>query len=140
MDINECRFVEVNPCERFVPSGIEIIAGAKYQFKAEGKWKDSMIVCGPKGWPSFLLAAWNRLPGQRIFALCASVGNEEKDLSKQAFYVGEEHIWTAPSEFIEVSNRQLYFFANDWPSKYGNNEALPPEKGGPLRVTIMRLS
>jgi hypothetical protein len=140
MNVNESRSVEVDPREKFFPSGIEIMPGAKYQFKAEGKWKDYMIVCGPKGWPSSLLAAWNRLPGQRIFALCASIGNEEKNLSKQAFYVGEDRIWSAPHESIGLSNRQLYFFANDWPSKYKNNEVLPPEKGGPLRVTITRLS
>jgi hypothetical protein len=139
MNVNESRSIEVNPRDEFAPSGIEITPGAKYQFKAEGKWKDSLIECGPKGWPSFFLASWNRLPGKRIFALCASVGNDEKNLSKKAFYVGEGCVWTAPPDSIGLFNRQLYFFANDWPGKYCNNETLPPEKGGPLRVTITRL-
>ena len=34
--------------------------------------------------------------------------------------------------------RELYLFANDWPNRYGNNVALPPQEGGPLRAMLTR--
>jgi hypothetical protein len=127
--------LEVDPRELFCPSGIEIVPGARYRFEAQGKWKDGWIVCGPEGWPGLLLEAWNRLPWRRVFLLCASVG---KDL-RHAFPVGQGCEWTAPAEAADWESRQLYFFANDWPHMYGNNHALPPQQGGPLRVTVTRL-
>jgi hypothetical protein len=57
----------------------------------------------------------------------------------KAFPVGGGCEWTAPAEAAHWSDRQLYFFANDWPDRYDNNQPLPPSQGGPLRVTVTRL-
>lgn len=128
--------IEVDPRNLYHPSDIEITPGARYRFAASGKWKDSWITCGPEGWWGWLLQKRNRLPGRRVFLLCGVVGKDEK----RAFPIGSACEWSAPPEIAEWSDRQLYFFANDWPGKYGNNHPLGPEKGGPLRVVVTRLS
>jgi hypothetical protein len=132
----ETHTVDLDPRSPFHPSGIEISPGARYQFRATGKWKDGWIICGPQGWQGLILNAGNRLPWRRFFLLCGAVG---QDLG-QAFSIGAELDWSAPSAIADLPDRQLYFFANDWPSRYRNNESLPPEQGGPLRVTVTRLS
>jgi hypothetical protein len=136
LNINEIISpIVVDPHDRFSPSGIEITPGAQYQFQAEGKWKDAWIVCEAEGWTS-VLAGLNRLPGQPIFSLCGAVG---KNLD-HAFHIGKGRDWGLSSEFVGLPDRQLYFFANDWPWMYWNNASLSVEAGGPLRVTIKRLS
>lgn len=128
--------VEVDPRDLYCPSGIEIAPGARYRFEAAGKWKDSWITCGPEGWHGLLLEAGNRLPWRRVFLLCGTVG---KSLQR-AFPIGAGREWTAPTDDALGPDRQLYFFANDWPSKYDNNHPLSPKQGGPLRVSITRLA
>ena len=128
--------VEVDPRDLYGPTGIEIVPGARYRFEAEGQWRDAWITCGPEGWPGLLLEAWNRLPWRHVFLLCAAVG---KTL-EHAFPVGTGCEWTAPAEAAHWAERELYFFANDWPNRYDNNRPLPPEEGGPLRVTVTRLA
>lgn len=128
--------VEVDPRDLYCPSGIEIVPGALYRFEAAGKWKDSWIICGPEGWHGLLLEAGNRLPWRRVFLLCGAVGKSLEG----AFPIGVGRQWTAPAEDGRWPDRQLYFFANDWPSKYANNHPLPEEQGGPLRVSVSRLT
>jgi len=135
--LHETHSVAVSPRVRYYPSGIELTPGASYRFAARGKWKDGCLpACGPEGWRGFFLQAWNRLPGRPFFLLCGAVG---QDLER-AFAVGAALDWSAPAEIAALPDRQLYFFANDWPSRYGNNHALPEKKGGPLRVSISRLT
>ncbi len=133
----ECQRLDVDPRPLFVPSGILVSPGERYGFVAAGKWKDGWRPpCGPKGWPGWLLQARNRLPGHRFFLLCGTVG---EDLA-QAFPIGERREWSVPEAVGERSDRQLFLFANDWPSFYHNNRVVPPEQGGPLTVTITRLA
>ncbi|MDD5388340.1 MAG: hypothetical protein PHD37_03285 [Gallionellaceae bacterium] len=127
--------LEVDPCALFHPSGIEVTAGAHYQFEASGMWGDSKIKRGPEGWHGLIFQAWNRLPWRPFMLLCGSVG---QDLQK-SFPIGRTLEWRASSEVTGWPDRQLYFFANDWPSCYRNNHVLPPEEGGPLNVSITRL-
>jgi hypothetical protein len=136
LNINETSPpIVVNPRDRFFPSGIEITPGAQYQFQAEGKWKDAWIVCGAEGWRS-VLTGLNRLPGQPIFSLCGTVG---KNLD-HVFHIGKDCDWGLSAEFVGLPDRQLYCFANDWPFMYWNNISLSAKEGGPLCVTIKRLS
>lgn len=135
--LQESLGVEVDPRALYYPSGIEIEAGARYAFRAEGKWADSWIKCGPEGWHGLLLTAGNRLPWKPFFLLCGAVG---WDL-EHAFGIGSElPDWPAPADIGELTDRQLTFFANDWRRRYGNNRPLPEAEGGPLRVFVTRVN
>lgn len=135
--LQESPRVEVDPRALYYPSGIEIEAGARYRFQAEGRWKDSWIECGPEGWHGLLLTAGNRLPWKPFFLLCGTLG---WDL-EHAFGIGPSlPDWPAPADVDALADRQLYFFANDWPGRYGNNHPLAESEGGPLRVTITRIT
>jgi hypothetical protein len=132
LEPNGAQTIEVDPRPHFHPSGIEVTPGARYRFAASGKWKDSWYKCGPDGWNGLFLQAWNRLPWHPFFLLCGAVGeNLEHD-----FAIGADLDWTAPPELANLTDRQLYFFANDWPSKYGNNHPVPDD---PLKVTVTRI-
>jgi hypothetical protein len=131
--------IEVDPRNPDHQTDIEIEAGAQYFFQAEGCWKDWFLECGPNGWgPDWNpLARWNRIKWKPLFLLCGNVG-KRKEL---AFCIGDRCTWPAPSEVndLDPKDRKLYLFANDWESRYGNNKALKPKEGGPLKVTIYRL-
>jgi hypothetical protein len=126
------RDIEVDPRPLFVPSGIALSPRERYVFAASGYWKDAWKVCGPTGWKLWPLQRFNRLPGVAFFCLCGCLG----DNLAQAFAIGAGCEWTVPAGV--APGCELQFFANDWPSRYGNNRALPPEAGGPLRVRVMR--
>ena len=126
----------VCPAERYFPTGVLLTPGATYQFKAEGLWRDGWIRVGPEGWPGLVLEAWNRLPWKRFFLLCGSIGPSEQHL----FPIGCGLPWPAPNPLPSNAAPQLHLFANDWPSMLHNNRTVPRDKGGPLRVTITRIS
>ena len=136
LHLNETHIVTVNPRSPYHPSGIEITPGARYHFESSGRWKDGWLSpCGADGWHGYLLQGWNRLRWRRFFLLCGTVGQN----LGQAFAIGLFLDWSAAPDIAEQADRQLYFFANDWPSRYRNNIPLPPEAGGPLRVAVTRL-
>ena len=123
------------PAEHYFPTGVLVTPGATYQISAQGLWKDSWITVGPQGWYGLLLEAWNRLPWRRFFLLCGSIGRSDE----QAFAIGASRRWRAPDVIRSADDRQLYLFANDWPSKYDNNRAVSDADGGPMRVAIQRI-
>lgn len=127
--------LEVDPRVFFVATSLRVKAGERYRFTAGGKWRDGNRVVGPKGWSLWPFSRWNRVPGVPLFCLCGAVGEDDR----QAFAIGEQFEWQVPADVGDLTDRQLYLFANDWPSRYGNNRPLRPEKGGPLRVVIQRL-
>ena len=129
--VNGSHRLEVDPSLLFCPSGIEVVPGAHYRFEASGKWKDGFIIQGPGGWHGFLLQARNRLPWKPFFLLCGTVGQA----LDHAFPIGQQRDWIAPPTVSGSSDRQLYFFANDWPGMYWNNRRVPED---PLTVTITR--
>ncbi len=128
--------VSVDPRPFFVPTGIEVDPGQRYSFTASGKWKDWFRIVGPEGWKLWPLHLRNRVPRAAFFCLCGCVGNDDHD----AFSIGASCAWQVPVTIAGLPDNQLYLFANDWRSRYGNNHALPPDKGGPLNVTITRLA
>jgi hypothetical protein len=132
--VNETHAQKVDPRSHYHPSDIEVTPGARYRFHADGRWKDWFIECGPEGWHGLILQAWNRVPWQPFFLLCGCVGD---DLTHVIPIGNALEDWAAPPEIAGLSNRQLYFFANDWPSQYCNNHPVPDN---PLRVVITRLS
>jgi hypothetical protein len=128
----------VNPRCFYYPTQVIIEPGAVYQFDSVGFWKDGWLPkCGPEGWPGLLLQAGNRLPGRQFFMLCGAVGKTEKTL----FSIGRSREWKAPKG-IKSDDNQLFLFANDWPQALfqSNNKELDDAHGGPLRVTIYRVS
>ena len=126
----------VCPAERYFPTGVLLTPGATYQIDAQGRWQDGWIRIGPNGWPGPIIEAWNRLPWKRFFLLGGAIGRSEAHL----FPIGQSRRWTAPSTLAQVKNNELYLFANDWPGMLHNNRSVPDVKGGPLRVSITRLS
>lgn len=123
------------PEVKYFPTSVILSAGSTYEFSAQGKWKDKFIVCGPDGWPGLILQAGNRIAWQRMFLLCGSIGETDQ----YAFPIGSGRKWSAP-QALNTNNTELYLFANDWLNMYNNNASVPESDGGPMRVSIRRVS
>jgi hypothetical protein len=137
--INEERSVPVDPGIFDVDSGIDVLHGERYSFSASGMWKDgNRKKCDANGWTAPLLGlgrVWNRLPHRNYFLLCLNLDRREDTCAG----IGTKlESWDVPAGGSEEA-RRLYFFANDWPSRYGNNQALPVSEGGPLVVAVKRI-
>ncbi len=126
----------VDPAVHYVSTDLLVTPGASYRFIAYGRWRDWWITCGPDGWPGLFLEAGCRLPWKHFFLLCGCIG---EDL-RFAFPIGSHRDWTAPPAEALGPDRELRLFANDWPGRYGNNRELSPLQGGPLFLTITRIS
>lgn len=125
------RFVDPHP--RFVPSGLAIAAGQRYEFHASGQWRDWFRIVDANGWNMPPLHYLNRVPGAAFFCLCGCV-NEDED---HAFAIGTHCHWTVPDATPAAA--ELKLFANDMRCMYFNNHALP-EGQSPLKVDIRRLA
>lgn len=137
LEPGDSREVEVDPALPYVPTGLLVVTGERYVFAAGGRWKDGWLpACGPDGWRGGFLERWNRLPRQPFFLLCGTL--DEGD--GRAFGIGRGREWTVPAGPAGGAEARLFLFANDWPSRYANNHALPAARGGPLRVRIGRLA
>jgi hypothetical protein len=136
LSVGERRVIdEVCPQAKFFSTQILLTPGATYKITSEGKWKDGqMKPVGPEGWWFLPLHPFNRIPFRNMFILSGSVGAS----LKHAFIIGRDNTWTAPATLRR--DRVLMLFPNDWDSKYGNNRSLSPLEGGPLRVTVTRIS
>lgn len=113
---------------------VELEQGATYRIQMpDGQvWLDGKIECGPEGWTSEQLPWFReklvkrfedkrRQPDANWFELVGALGDEDDEL----FRIGSGTDYTAPR------NAELWLFANDLKSRYGNND-------GELRVTISR--
>lgn len=120
-------------------SGVRLVRGARYRLEIPGdqRWMDASISCGPDGWRSEDLpwyqetvVGWfedrRRLPSANWFELAGSLG-DDGDAFFRIGHGGEDHIYTAPHD------GDLYAFANDLDSRYGNNS-------GSLLVTVTRVA
>lgn len=118
-------------------SAVSLEAGGTYKIEVappDQLWLDGGIECDGNGWDSERLP-WlkekiverlekrRRLPEANWFELVGALGDEDDTL----FRIGTGGQYTAPS------NADLYLFANDLKSKYGNNK-------GSLEVRIERVS
>jgi len=137
--VSELKEIEVDPFHLNFETDFVIEGGVTYKFEAKGCWMDWFLACGPDGWgPDWkIFTRKNRMPGQPFFKLCGNIGKDEST----KFEIGSIREWDAPTgiDHLPPEERKLYLFANDWESKYENNETLHPTEGGPLKVKISRL-
>lgn len=138
--VGESIEVVVDPREFYVPTGLRVDAGERYRVRGKGRWRDGALApCDADGWRRWYalpLRAWNRLSGVDFFRLCGAVGRSDRCLLAG----GREARWEIPdaAALLAPEVRELYLFANDWPNRYGNNVALSPQEGGPLRAMLTR--
>jgi hypothetical protein len=139
LNIGEAEKFTVDSKRLFNWSGVYLERGAYYTFEPEaGKtWKDASIECDTKGWKTEELS-WlkenivehfednRRCPDADWFELIGTIGDDDSKL----FRIGKG----GPNKTYQaVDSGELYAFANDLISKYGNNE-------GSIDVTITRVS
>ena len=128
----------VDAKELYSWSGIRMEAGAHYAFVIpEGQiWEDGGMECGPAGWQTEELN-WlkeavvenfegrRRCPKANWFELIGAAGNDEDELFRIGAG-GEE------ATYLALDDDELFAFANDLRSFYGNNE-------GSMKVTVIRM-
>ena len=132
----ESHTCEVFAKPRYNWSGVLLRGGASYLFSVpEGDtWKDANIQCGPEGWKSEdlpwykenivkLFEKHRRLKDANWFALVGALGDEDHEL----FLIGN-----SKEPYKATRDVELYLFANDMISRYGNND-------GSLTVSIFRV-
>jgi hypothetical protein len=137
--VGESASFPVRAADRYNWSRVQLKKGATYQFDAAGgqTWMDGGMVCGPEGWRSEDLpwykediVGWfessRRCSNANWFELVGSLG-DEGDSFFRIGAGGAERQYRAPR------TADLYAFANDLKSKYGNNE-------GKLTVTVTRIA
>lgn len=135
--VGESAWFPVRAADTYNWSGVRLQQGGTYQFDIapSERWMDGGIVCGPQGWRSEdlpwlkgSLIGWfeqrRRCPAANWFELVGSLGDEGDTLFRIGTG-GPEHPYRAPRD------ADLYAFANDLISKYGNNQ-------GTLRVGVTR--
>jgi hypothetical protein len=136
MKVNDVRFCRVWAAEQFNWSGVTIEAGGSYEIAVPPgqTWEDGGITCGPQGWRTEDLPWYKegfakffedkrRANDVDCFTLMAALGDRDKHSQR----VGQGTTLN-PTETYD-----LYFYANDLKSRYGNNE-------GFIDVSIKRLS
>ena len=130
LEVGEKRSVTVYANLKYNVTGIKLPAGSKVMFRLKDgqKWYDADIECGPDGWDADeeidnRLLRWGiklaeskrRFPDAEWFEL---TGCFNKNLAS-CFRV-LEHTTKRTKLSVDKAG-ELYFFANDLKSKYGNN-------------------
>lgn len=136
MQVNQVRHCQVLASAQFNWSGVTLEANGVYDITVPTgqTWDDGGITCGPRGWKTEDLPWYKegfakffednrRANDENWFALMGALG----DRDKHSQLIGEGTT-LSPTETYD-----LYFYANDLKSRYGNNE-------GFMEVSIRRLS
>jgi hypothetical protein len=106
---------------RWNDSGINVVSGQIYNFIAPTgeTWIGSGRICGADGYPSDLLMrpweAFRRAPEAKWLQLVGTIGRSRKT----RIVVGSKL-----TDFLPPFPGRLYFFANDLPWMYWNNEGM----------------
>ena len=135
LELNQSHTCNVLAELQYNWSGVTLRKGEKYVFSVpeNDTWKDASIECGPAGWATEKLPWYKegvvncfehfrRLKDANWFALIGALGDEDDEL----FLIGD-----CKEPYTATRDADLYLFANDMKSKYGNND-------GSLQVTITR--
>ncbi|MDH3658697.1 MAG: DUF2235 domain-containing protein [Alphaproteobacteria bacterium] len=139
LGIGETHDFEVLAHLKYNWCGVKLEEGASYEFQIadDDTWRDKDIDCGPDGWTSdqlpwfkekivTLLEDRRRYKDANWFELIGALGDEDDNL----FRIGKGG---PDRRYVAGSTAELYAFANDLQSKYGNNE-------GSLEITIKRVA
>ena len=122
----ETWHIQVVAREAWNDSGVDLIAGAVYDFIAAGIWNDASIPSTADGYSSTpilkLFEGLRRVPNASYFKLIGTIGKSTRD----PILIGT----TLPSFSPDKSGR-LYCFANDVRCMYWNNH-------GAIALTIVR--
>ncbi len=108
--------------DRWVHTGIGVVAGATYDMVASGCWVDFYIPSDPSGYSLPLFGRGRRVNAAPLFALIGAVGENEA----ATFCIGKA--WRGSV----ASDGELCCFANDLPGMYWNN-------WGKVTLTVKRL-
>ena len=145
LSVDEKLTVIVDPTLHYSPTDLLVFPGEEYEFLATGEWLDASIRCDADGWITNDWKHWylapgialNRLRFHPYFLLCGNLAKREST----NFAIGKP-CQPKPIPIRGYRNEkgpfELFLFANDICSKYGNNRALGEADGGPMRVTIQR--
>ena len=138
----ESREFSVRARERYSWSAVRLVEGGQYTFDVpEGQqWEDGSIKCGPDGWRTedqemSMPIAWivkfterfRRFPEANWFEIIGAARRTDGRL----FRIGDGSKLEAP--YVSPVDAELYAFANDIKSKYGNNE-------GSVKVIVTRVA
>jgi hypothetical protein len=142
LSINEKQTVTVDPALHYNPADLLVFPGEEYEFLATGKWADASIHRDADGWISngwkqWYLAsgiAFNRLRFHPYFLLCGNLAKREST----NFAIGIQRTIQIKEHRNGEGPFELFLFANDICTFYGNNRALGKDEEGPMRVSIQR--
>lgn len=130
LDVGEEHIFMVHANQKYNASRVLVKGGDKLVFTVDKKqtWYDADIGCGPAGWKADdeidnRLVRWGvklkeddrRYPDANWFEVIASINRSDDSLVRVLEHSKKEKAYTC------VSAGELYAFANDLKSKYGNN-------------------
>jgi hypothetical protein len=111
--------VRVGARKRRVDTGIDLVAGVTYEFRADGRWLDLVIRSGPEGYPTpwwsllqRLVEEWRPLQTANWMTLGGEVRTGDGDVLR--FGIGSRVRRQVPAG-------RLWCFANDAYGWYWNN-------------------
>jgi len=124
---------------KFNQTGVLVDKGEKYSFKIDvkQKWYDASIECTPKGWTRknkslsllqkpiiWFMEDNRRHPKAKWFEIIGTINRNDIDNFKILDHISK-------TEYSPTAKGELYLYANDLESKYGNNR-------GTIMLTITR--
>jgi hypothetical protein len=106
--------VKIDSREKWNDTGIDLVAGRRYRFNAEGKWKDWFIECDADGFSNVVMNLSNWAKRVRAAPWFRLIGAVDKNLD-------DPIILGVTGEFVAPATGVLWAFANDAKFAYGNN-------------------
>lgn len=127
MQIGESEVAVIDAREPWNETGIRLITGEQYHFRADGEWVDWFVTCDADGYDSVnsvqrMSESLRRSPRDRWFVLVGTLGRD----TGKIFRIGKD------STFAPDSTADLFCFANDVRLAYWNNR-------GKVELTVTRI-
>ncbi len=133
LEVGGTRTIKVHANRLFNPGGIFVKKDQKYRFTVEQtqQWYDSSISATPRGWnvdDANVDLGWlkeviirrkeedRRVPQANWFEICGTVGKDE-----EGHFMVLKHLDGTGIDFEPESAGEIFLFANDLVSRYGNN-------------------
>jgi hypothetical protein len=133
LEVNQTQVIKVHANRLFNPSGIYLKTGQKYCFIVDfiQQWYDSSVSATPRGWDvddADVDLGWlkeiiirrkeedRRVPSANWFEVCGTLGTNE-----DSHFRVLHHLENSDADLEPETNSELFLFANDLKSRYGNN-------------------